>query len=116
MTQPHDDSEATRLANVQPADWRNPDPASLYDLVVLGAGTAGLVSAAGAAGIGARVARPGEGPEEVRIDPGPGVGGRAAPRILLRIDPGRDDQHCACDNGQQNRQASGEGFQHFDQG
>jgi pyruvate/2-oxoglutarate dehydrogenase complex dihydrolipoamide dehydrogenase (E3) component len=56
MTQPHDDSEATRLANVQPADWKNPEPAPLYDLVVLGAGTAGLVSAAGAAGIGARVA------------------------------------------------------------
>jgi pyruvate/2-oxoglutarate dehydrogenase complex dihydrolipoamide dehydrogenase (E3) component len=34
----------------------NPTPASRYNLVVLGAGTAGLVCAAGAAGLGARVA------------------------------------------------------------
>ncbi len=41
---------------VHPIDWINPKPASTYDLVVLGAGTAGLVSAAGAAGLGAKVA------------------------------------------------------------
>jgi pyruvate/2-oxoglutarate dehydrogenase complex dihydrolipoamide dehydrogenase (E3) component len=41
---------------VHPADWRNPKPASRYNLVVIGAGTAGLVSAAGAAGLGAKVA------------------------------------------------------------
>jgi pyruvate/2-oxoglutarate dehydrogenase complex dihydrolipoamide dehydrogenase (E3) component len=44
------------LAHVRPPDWRNPEAASLYDLVVIGGGTAGLVSAAGAAGLGARVA------------------------------------------------------------
>jgi pyruvate/2-oxoglutarate dehydrogenase complex dihydrolipoamide dehydrogenase (E3) component len=44
------------LAHVRPSDWRNPDPAPRYDLVVLGGGTAGLVCAAGAAGLGARVA------------------------------------------------------------
>ena len=44
------------LAQVRPADWRDPDPLSLYDLVVLGGGTAGLVCAAGAAGLGAHVA------------------------------------------------------------
>ncbi len=44
------------LANVHPSDWVNPDPASLYDLVVIGAGTAGLVTAARAAGLGAKVA------------------------------------------------------------
>lgn len=43
-------------ANVRPADWTNPDPASCYNLVVIGAGSAGLVTAAGAAGLGARVA------------------------------------------------------------
>lgn len=37
-------------------DWKNPAPAPRYNLVVLGAGTAGLVTAAGAAGLGARVA------------------------------------------------------------
>lgn len=40
------------LAQVHPADWVNPTPAPLYDLVVIGAGTAGLVVAAGAAGLG----------------------------------------------------------------
>src|SRR4029453_9877416 len=41
---------------VRPPDFRNPTPASKYDLVVIGGGTAGLVCAAGAAGLGARVA------------------------------------------------------------
>jgi pyruvate/2-oxoglutarate dehydrogenase complex dihydrolipoamide dehydrogenase (E3) component len=44
------------LDNAHPADWTNPTPASRYDLVVLGGGPAGLVCAAGAAGLGARVA------------------------------------------------------------
>ncbi|MGC8559838.1 MAG: mercuric reductase [Phycisphaerae bacterium] len=43
-------------ANVHPPQWRQPTPKPLYDLVVVGAGTAGLVSAAGAAGLGAKVA------------------------------------------------------------
>jgi pyruvate/2-oxoglutarate dehydrogenase complex dihydrolipoamide dehydrogenase (E3) component len=52
-----DDEHDRRLsANVHPAEYRNPDPAPRYDLVVLGAGTAGLVTAAGAAGLGAKVA------------------------------------------------------------
>ena len=41
---------------VGPPGWKNPKPARRYNLVVLGAGTAGLVSAAAAAGLGARVA------------------------------------------------------------
>jgi pyruvate/2-oxoglutarate dehydrogenase complex dihydrolipoamide dehydrogenase (E3) component len=44
------------LENVHPSGWIDPEPAGRYDLVVLGAGTAGLVSAAIAAGLGARVA------------------------------------------------------------
>jgi pyruvate/2-oxoglutarate dehydrogenase complex dihydrolipoamide dehydrogenase (E3) component len=44
------------LANAHPPDWKNPDPAPRYNLVVLGGGTAGLVTAIGAAGLGARVA------------------------------------------------------------
>ncbi|MEM8830137.1 MAG: mercuric reductase [Cyanobacteria bacterium P01_G01_bin.19] len=46
------------LANVHPPDWANPQPADCYDLVVIGAGTAGLVTAKGAAGldIGLKVA------------------------------------------------------------
>jgi pyruvate/2-oxoglutarate dehydrogenase complex dihydrolipoamide dehydrogenase (E3) component len=44
------------IDQVRPEGWRNPEPASLYDVVVIGGGTAGLVCAAGAAGLGARVA------------------------------------------------------------
>lgn len=44
------------VENVHPPDWENPEPQSRYHLVVIGAGTAGLVTAAGAAGLGARVA------------------------------------------------------------
>jgi pyruvate/2-oxoglutarate dehydrogenase complex dihydrolipoamide dehydrogenase (E3) component len=52
-----DDDHNRRLAEaVHPTNWRNPSPASKYNLVVIGAGTAGLVMAAGAAGLGAKVA------------------------------------------------------------
>lgn len=44
------------IANTHPADWRNPSPQGRYNLVVIGAGTAGLVCAAAAAGLGAKVA------------------------------------------------------------
>jgi pyruvate/2-oxoglutarate dehydrogenase complex dihydrolipoamide dehydrogenase (E3) component len=37
---------------VHPHNWTSPQPADIYDLVVIGAGTAGLVVAAGAAGLG----------------------------------------------------------------
>jgi hypothetical protein len=53
---PRDEFNARLLASVHPPDWKNPQPRPLYDLVVIGGGTAGLVSAAGAAGLGARVA------------------------------------------------------------
>jgi pyruvate/2-oxoglutarate dehydrogenase complex dihydrolipoamide dehydrogenase (E3) component len=41
---------------VRPQGWQNPQSRGLYDLIVVGGGTAGLVSAVGAAGLGARVA------------------------------------------------------------
>ncbi len=44
------------LDNVHPEGWKNPEPADRYHLVVVGAGTAGLICAIGAAGLGARVA------------------------------------------------------------
>ena len=50
------DHDARLTANVHPPDWRNPTPQGRYNLVVIGAGTAGLVCAAGAAGLGAKVA------------------------------------------------------------
>jgi len=53
---PNDEYNQALVANVYPPDWRNPTPSGRYNLVVIGAGTAGLVTAAGAAGLGARVA------------------------------------------------------------
>lgn len=54
---PSDDVHERRLVeNVRPPGWTRPRPKGRYDLVVVGAGTAGLVSAVGAAGLGARVA------------------------------------------------------------
>jgi pyruvate/2-oxoglutarate dehydrogenase complex dihydrolipoamide dehydrogenase (E3) component len=44
------------LANVHPPQWRNPQPTAPYDLVVLGAGPAGLLAARGAATLGRTVA------------------------------------------------------------
>jgi pyruvate/2-oxoglutarate dehydrogenase complex dihydrolipoamide dehydrogenase (E3) component len=54
--QPYDVHNQLLVSNVHPPGWANPEPAGRYNLVVLGAGTAGLISAAGAAGLGARVA------------------------------------------------------------
>src|SRR5712692_6942062 len=53
---PLDAHNRALLDNVHPPGWVNPEPAQRYNLVVIGAGTAGLVSAAGAAILGARVA------------------------------------------------------------
>src|SRR5213596_63754 len=53
---PADGYNHTLLAKVHPPDWVNPEPAPRYNLVVIGAGTAGLITAAGAAGLGAKVA------------------------------------------------------------
>jgi len=53
---PLDAYNRTLVANVHPPGWKNPEPSGRYNMVVLGAGTAGLVTAAGAAGLGAKVA------------------------------------------------------------
>jgi len=56
QVEPRDKNNETLVENVHPAGWTNPEPAARYNLVVIGAGTAGLVAAAGAAGLGAKVA------------------------------------------------------------
>ncbi|MFM7171759.1 MAG: FAD-containing oxidoreductase, partial [Caldilinea sp.] len=48
------DANQRLLANVRPAGWKNPTPTGKYNLVVVGAGAAGLVAAVGAAGLGAK--------------------------------------------------------------
>lgn len=54
--QPEDEFNRILDSHVHPSDWVNPEPAEMYNMVVIGAGTAGLVTAAVAAGLGARVA------------------------------------------------------------
>src|SRR5438876_10133590 len=56
LVQPYDVHNQFLVSNVHPPDWANPEPAERYNLVVVGAGTAGLICAAGAAGLGACVA------------------------------------------------------------
>ncbi len=53
---PMDEHNRQLVSHVHPPDWENPAPAGRYNLVVVGGGTAGLVTAAGAAGLGARIA------------------------------------------------------------
>ena len=53
---PLDAHNAKLLDLTHPKAWVNPTPKATYNLVVIGAGTGGLVSAAGSAGLGARVA------------------------------------------------------------
>jgi len=48
---PMDEYNQKLVSHVHPPDWVNPEAADIYDLVVIGAGTAGLVVAAGAAGL-----------------------------------------------------------------
>jgi len=55
-TAPSDTAERERRNNVRPDGWHNPVPAARYSLVVIGAGTAGLVAAHAAAALGAKVA------------------------------------------------------------
>ncbi len=53
---PLDPHNRALLDNVHPSSWVNPTPSGRYNLVVIGAGTAGLVTANGAASLGAKVA------------------------------------------------------------
>src|SRR5208282_2544370 len=50
------DDERTLLQNVRPLDWRNPEPVATYNLVIIGAGPAGMLTALSAARVGAKVA------------------------------------------------------------
>ena len=50
---PMDEFNQQLVNNVHPPTWENPEPTARYNLVVIGAGTAGLVTAAVAAAVGA---------------------------------------------------------------
>ncbi len=53
---PDDEHNRKLLDNVHPSDWVNPEPEPVYNLVVIGAGTAGLISAIATAVLGGKVA------------------------------------------------------------
>jgi pyruvate/2-oxoglutarate dehydrogenase complex dihydrolipoamide dehydrogenase (E3) component len=53
---PDDEHNQTLVKRAHPPDWQNPEPTPKYNLVIVGAGTAGLVSAIGASSLGAKVA------------------------------------------------------------
>lgn len=54
--EPRDSYNETLVQNVHPPVWTNPEVTGTYNLVVVGAGSAGLISASIAAGLGAKVA------------------------------------------------------------
>lgn len=53
---PNDEHNRTLVSNVHPSNWVNPEPAGRYNIVVIGAGTAGLITSVVAASLGAKVA------------------------------------------------------------
>ena len=53
---PDDRFNRALLENVHPPGWRNPDPAAMYNLVIIGAGPAGIAAARAAANLDAKVA------------------------------------------------------------
>jgi len=56
ILEPRDQHNRLLESRVRPPGYENPKPSGRYHLVVIGAGPAGLVAAAGAAGLGAKVA------------------------------------------------------------
>ena len=53
---PNDEHNRMLVGNVHPSNWVNPEPAGRYNIVIIGAGTAGLITAVIAASLGAKVA------------------------------------------------------------
>ena len=53
---PMDEHNVKFLDNAHPPKWVNPEYPDVYNLVVIGAGAGGLVTSAGAAGVGGKVA------------------------------------------------------------
>lgn len=51
-----DEHNEKLIQNARPPEWQNPTPDGRYNMVVIGAGSAGLVAVAGTAGIGGKVA------------------------------------------------------------
>ncbi len=56
QSEPMDAANEAWIRNVRPPTWNNPTPRGRYNLVVVGAGTGGLITALIASSLGARVA------------------------------------------------------------
>ncbi|MBI1901527.1 MAG: mercuric reductase [Planctomycetia bacterium] len=54
--EPADRHNQELVEHAHPAGWKNPVPAGRYNLVAIGGGTAGIIAALGAAGLGGRAA------------------------------------------------------------
>jgi len=54
--EPFDEWNERLVENVHPSSWQNPTPEGRYNLVIVGAGTGGLITALIASSLGARVA------------------------------------------------------------
>ena len=53
---PWDEHNQKWVSYGHPADWENPTPSGRYNMLVIGAGSAGLVTAIGASGLGDMIA------------------------------------------------------------
>ena len=56
LVPPNDEHNRVLTENVHPSTWVNPEPSGRYNIVVIGAGTAGLITAVIAASLGAKAA------------------------------------------------------------
>ena len=54
--EPMDEHNRLLRDRLHPSDWVNPEPERMYNIVVIGGGTAGLITSIVAAGLGAKVA------------------------------------------------------------
>ena len=87
VVEPWDEHNQMLVANVHPPGWVNPDPAPPYTLVVIGAGTAGLVTAIGAASLGMLpMGSVGAGMRRSSASDGGGRGGGVGRRRVMRAD------------------------------
>jgi pyruvate/2-oxoglutarate dehydrogenase complex dihydrolipoamide dehydrogenase (E3) component len=53
---PHDEHNRQLVAHAHPTDWQNPRPQGKYNLVAIGGGTAGIISALATVGLGGKAA------------------------------------------------------------
>ncbi len=53
---PADEYNQALVEHTHPPEWENPKPAGKYNLIAIGGGSAGIISALGAAGLGGRAA------------------------------------------------------------